>query len=222
MTFVGSTMGVANGNVHTGDIEARVLWDPDLTDGVAGRMAVSLNDLTSVIPSLGLIRPGAHDASGAFSNGGRPPGQGAEEVRSIAFPGISIAVAADGALTFDETDLQLGLEYNTFDGRATDWNTDPNLLRGVDIIANRHSRDNPGNNVERGDPGHDFSIPLGSIQGSYAGQDADGPLGLFGTWINDGSWDANRNRRGNAHYLSTGNTGPRWELHGAFGADIAP
>ena len=197
MTFVGSTVGAVRFNMYTGGVEARVRWsDAWAADAdKVGDLSLTLTDLESTIPAFGLIRHGAHPDSDPTHPGGkdRARGEGWEEVRAITF---SAPIKSD--MTFDNSTTEkmqrtLDLEYNTFNGE-----TEPILQ----------------------DDGTSAGTPTGWIRGSFVGQDADGPLGLLGTWGIDGAHDTVGT--GIRHWLTTGNTWAGLPLRGAFGADIAP
>ena len=214
MTFVGSTVAAVRGNMYTGGVEARVRWaaNMDNVDNV-GKVTLTLTDLTSTIPAFGLIRHGWHPDSNPANTqyADRARGDGWEEVRAITFPTADIKSdmtfcnCVSGRAKLTRNPRALTLEYNTFDGKLTQ-------------------------KITRAHPATPAGTPKGWIQGSFVGQDADGPLGLIGTWEIKGSTGDDTflgiNQAADAnfaeHLLSTGNSGGRWPLHGAFGADIAP
>ena len=199
MTFVGSTVGAVRFNMYTGGVEARVRWAADMdTAANVGELALTLTDLESTIPAFGRIRHGAHpDSDPTHPGASEQRGEGWEEVRAITF---SALIKSD--MTFDNsglasTERTLDLEYNTYNGEAA---------------ADIKGADSDGTVLVAG-------TPTGWIRGSFVGQDADGPLGLLGTWGIEGSTGGERDTY---HWLTTGNTYAGLPLRGAFGADIAP
>ncbi len=227
--YVGTTVAVQDTIFLLGDVTARMTWDAET---VGGDLVVTVSNLHSTDPGFGPLRHGYPDypANATLTNGDNPGGRhtqarsGTFSIQSFSIR-ATVSTNADDEVVFEgeHTDASFlsRIEYDTPDGKvqAHDASGAPGhaLIWNSRTQAHRVANENyygPGKTGE-GQLNVDSTVAA-SVDGSFVGRNADGPMGLIGTWVIKSSSSSYPNR----HQIGIGNT--RAPIYGAFGADVAP